>query len=111
MATPESHVKDAVKRVLKRLNSYYFMPPMNGYGASGVPDIVACLDGKFIAVEAKANGNKPTMLQLKNLKSIVAAGGYAFVVDETSVGIFTMMMDSIVNGVLPRNDVIDLTKT
>lgn len=84
---------------------------MNGYGASGVPDIVACLDGKFIAVECKANGNKPTMLQLKNLKGIVAAGGYAFVVDDTSVGIFTMMMDSIVNGVLNHDDVIDLTKT
>lgn len=84
---------------------------MNGYGASGVPDIVASVGGVFVAVECKANGNKPTKLQLKNLGEIVASGGYALVVDETSVGTFAMTMEMIVNGTQASKDVIDLTKT
>ena len=111
MATPVSHVKNAVKKILKQYNSYYFMPPMNGYGASGVPDIVACVEGKFVAVECKANGNKPTKLQLKNLNEIVDSGGHAFVVDETSTGTFAMMMGMLVNGTKPDKALIDLTKT
>lgn len=111
MATPESHVKDAVKMTLKRLNCYFFMPPMNGYGASGVPDIIALLDGKFIAVECKANGNKPTKLQLRHLKAIADAGGYAFVVDETSVGTFALTLDLVASGVKTAGDITDLTRT
>jgi hypothetical protein len=71
-------------------------PTTGGYGKSGVPDIVVCVGGKFVGIECKANGNKPTALQLKNLNAIVAAGGYAFVVDEESIGVFKMMLDLIV---------------
>lgn len=73
-------------------------PTTGGYGKSGVPDIVVCIEGKFIGIECKANGNKPTALQLKNLNAIVTAGGYAFVVDESSTGIFRMMLNLVVWG-------------
>lgn len=61
-----------------------------------MPDIVACIEGKFVGIECKANGGKPTALQLKNLNAIVAAGGYAFVVDEDSTGVFRMMLGLVV---------------
>jgi hypothetical protein len=95
MSTPESKVQTRVKEILKRHNTYTFMPPMNGYGRSGVPDIVACIDGKFIAVECKADGNKPTKLQLKTLHEIANASGYAFVVDASSVGVFAITLSEI----------------
>lgn len=59
---------------------------------------MVCIEGKFIGIECKANGNKPTALQLKNLNAIVTAGGYAFVVDESSTGIFRMMLNLVVWG-------------
>ena len=61
------------------------MPATHGYGSSGVPDIVVCLQGKFIGIECKANGGKPTALQLKNLRELSLSGGIAVVVDEHSV--------------------------
>lgn len=68
-----------------------------------MPDIVACINGTFVGIECKANGNKPTALQLKNLNAIVTAGGYAFVVDESSTGVFRMVLDSVVwNEVEPK---------
>ena len=47
----------------------------------GVPDIIACLDGKFLAVEVKTprTMNNVSPLQTHNLKKINDAGGYAMV--------------------------------
>jgi len=85
MLTPEGKVKAEVKKVLKRWNLYYAMPATGGYGTSGVPDFLVCHRGKFIGIECKANGNKPTALQHKNLTEIIVAGGYALVINETNI--------------------------
>ena len=85
MSTPEKKVKDKVKRLLAEHKAYYFMPATHGYGSSGVPDIVACLNGLFLGIECKANGNKPTALQMKNLSKLSSQGGIGVVVDETGL--------------------------
>jgi len=61
------------------------MPATGGYGASGVPDIIACHQGLFIGIETKANGNKPTALQQKHLRDISISGGRSLVIDETNI--------------------------
>lgn len=83
-ATAEKKVKDKVKAVLESEGVYYFMPPANGYGRSGVPDFVACVNGLFLAIETKANGNKPTALQIREIETIRRNSGVAVVVDETN---------------------------
>jgi Holliday junction resolvase len=85
MSTPEKKVKEAIKRVLKKYNVYYIMPATGGYGRSGVPDFICCADGKFLAIEAKADGNKLTLLQAKEIASIQEAGGFALVINEENV--------------------------
>lgn len=83
--TPEGKVKARVKKILAELGAYYTMPVTGGYGNSGVPDFVVCMEGRFYAIECKANGGKPTALQLKNHDDIRKAGGVALVIDETNV--------------------------
>jgi len=85
MATPEAKVKAKVVAQLKVLGAYYFYPVTSGYGSSGVPDIVGCLNGKFFGIECKAGKNKPTPLQEKNLKMIEATGGIALVINENNL--------------------------
>lgn len=92
MTTPEGKVKDKVKKILKEKGLYFFMPPMNGYGSSGVPDIIACQDGHFIGIECKANGNKTTALQEKQMTQIREHGGTTIVVDETGVGVLALLL-------------------
>lgn len=84
-ATPEKLVKDKIKKLLKEHNVYYAMPMGTGYGNSGVPDFLCCVNGKFLAIEAKAGKGIPTALQEKNLRDIKAAGGVALVVNETNI--------------------------
>lgn len=84
--TPEGKVKAKVKKVLKELGAYYSMPIGGGFGNAGVPDFLICYKGRFIAIETKAKGGKPTALQVKNLNEIAQAGGWALVINEDSVG-------------------------
>jgi len=82
--TPEALVKAKVKAVLESEGVYYFMPPANGFGRAGVPDFVCCVNGLFLAIETKANGNKPTALQVREIETIRRNNGVAVVVDETN---------------------------
>jgi len=83
--TPEGRVKKKVKEILDDLGAYYTMPVTGGYGGSGAPDFIICIAGLFYGVECKANGGKPTALQLKHHDDIRKAGGIAVVIDETNV--------------------------
>lgn len=86
MATPESKVKRAVKAWLDARNIWHCSPIGSVFGKSGVPDILACWDGQFIAIECKAPGKRHnvTDLQLDQLNAIQAAGGKALVVADVS---------------------------
>jgi len=83
--TPEAKVKKAVVEGLRRLGIYYFFPQTGGYGRSGVPDIVCCVAGEFVALECKAGDNTPTALQAAEMGRIQNAGGVTMVVNEASV--------------------------
>lgn len=80
--TPEGKVKDKVVAVLKQEDAYYFFPATHGFGRSGVPDVVACVNGHFLAIECKAGKNKITALQAREIQSIRKANGVAVVVNE-----------------------------
>ena len=81
-STPEKKVKLAVSKLLKAKGVYHFYPVTGGYGSSGVPDIVACVRGRFIGIECKAAAGRPTALQEKNLTDIRNSGGLAFIVTD-----------------------------
>lgn len=84
-ATKENLVKKRIRQILEELKCYYAMPIGTGYGNSGVLDFLICLNGLFIAIEAKAGKGKPTELQKKHLREIEAAGGYALIVNEENL--------------------------
>ena len=41
----------------------------------GIPDILACINGRFYGIEDKSHNGRPRMLQLINLRDIRKAGG------------------------------------
>lgn len=83
--TPEKKVKDKVVKILKSHGIYYFFPTTFGMGRSGVPDIICCFNGSFLAVECKAGKGKTTALQEMEIAAIRKAGGTAFVINENNL--------------------------
>ena len=94
MRTPEGRVKDKITKLLKSYNVYYFFPVTGGYGMSGIPDIVCCHNGRFIAFECKAGKNKTTALQDRQLEMIRQSGGIALVINEENIH----EVENIING-------------
>lgn len=45
----------------------------------GVPDILACIDGKFHGIELKTDTGTPSKLQLYNLRKIKDSGGEGYI--------------------------------
>jgi Holliday junction resolvase len=90
--TPEKKIKIKVKSILDKAGAYHCMPSTGGYGASGVPDIIACYKGLFVGIECKANGGKPTALQRKHLKDIQTAKGFSIIVDELNIDMLESLL-------------------
>lgn len=98
-ATPEGKVKNEIKKILKGYGDkvYWFMPAMGSFGKSGVPDFIICVNGYFVAVEAKDDQvkNPPTELQKTNLQGIVGAGGVSMVVDKNNLGALKEILEEL----------------
>jgi len=95
MSTPESRVKDKVKKLLDAHGVYYFMPATGGYGRSGVPDFVCCFRGRFFAIECKAGLNDPTALQQREMRRIEEAGGITYVARDDSLPMLPTLLAAI----------------
>src|SRR5208282_431945 len=81
MATPEGKVKAKINHALKTLpRCYKFMPVQSGLGAKSL-DYLLCVNGRFVAIEAKAPGKDYTALQREHKRHIEEAGGVVFLVD------------------------------
>ena len=98
-ATPESKVKKRVREVLDKLGIYHFMPPANGFGRAGIPDIIACMDGHFIAIECKAGSGKTTALQDRELDRIHNAGGTTYIARESNLDELQRLLREKASGV------------
>lgn len=75
----EKIIENKIKTYLKSKGAYYFKHHGGQFSQVGVPDIIACYKGRFIAIEVKNETGKTSPLQDINLKMINDAGGIAIV--------------------------------
>ena len=74
--------KDTVKAILKYLktvpNCFSWKEHGGMYGTAGIPDIICCYCGRFVAFEVKTETGKLTKLQESTIRKIKEAKGQAF---------------------------------
>ena len=75
----EKNFEQKIKRFLDEEGAYWVKFFANSYTRSGVPDLLCCVHGHFVAVEVKAQNGKPSPLQIHNCTEIRIAGGFAFI--------------------------------
>ena len=77
----EKDIVNAIMKYLRSLPSCFCWKEHGGmYGTAGIPDIIACVDGRFYAFEVKTATGTATPLQNATLRKITAAGGVAAIV-------------------------------
>lgn len=86
MAPRESNTVELIKRHLVRRYGAYIIKTHGDHKRAGLPDLVCCLRGRFVAIEVKAPGAKrgATRKQRVELERITRRGGIAFVAASVS---------------------------
>ena len=74
----EKAFENKIKAFLKSKGAYFIKTHGDRFSRVGTPDILACVNGHFVAVEVKAENGKPSELQLYHLEQIRKAGGHSF---------------------------------
>lgn len=75
----EKRYETKIKRFLDEEGAWYVKYFANRNTRSGVPDILACVNGYFVAIEVKAQNGHATALQIHHCTEIRLAGGFAFI--------------------------------
>lgn len=80
------------------------------YTKSGIPDILACVNGYFVGIEVKAEDGKASPLQLLNVQKIRAAGGFAFVLYPSAFEKFKRFIDDLNRDIFNRDQIPTIWK-
>jgi len=77
----ESTTRKCIDKILKKHKVFYFAPVNFGMGKEGIPDVIACVNGHFVGIEAKGwkTGHILTEAQKKTLSEIDNNNGITFV--------------------------------
>ena len=75
----EKQFETKIKKFLSDNGSFYVKFFANSMTKKGIPDILACVNGYFVAVEVKAQNGRPSELQIYHCRKIRDAGGFAFI--------------------------------
>lgn len=92
---PEKLFETKIKNYLRSLGIWHVKFFANGYTRRGIPDILACVNGKFVAIEVKSENGKPSALQTKNIEMIQESGGIAVVLYPDDFEDFKLMIESL----------------
>ena len=80
----EKNFENKIKKELKRRGAWFVKFFANAYTPAGIPDILCCIEGKFIAIEVKGGSSYGlTELQRYNLEKLAENGGLALCVYPT----------------------------
>lgn len=82
----ESNLVNKVKTFIRdeyKRNAWLLKTAGNASQRSGIPDILCCINGTFIAIETKREdgSGRPSKQQIIECKKITMAGGYAIISD------------------------------
>lgn len=78
--TPEGRIVAAIRRELTKRDIWNAKVHGSLMQQRGLPDVIGCWEGRFLALEVKVPGEKPTPLQTLTLHEIAESGGIAAVV-------------------------------
>lgn len=72
----ETPFKNKVKKFLDDYGAWYIKYWAGSkFTKEGIPDMLACINGRFYGMELKGDDGHPSLLQLRNLNKIHGAGG------------------------------------
>lgn len=94
----EKKFEEKVKALLKERGAWFLKTWGGGFQRSGIPDLLICYKGSFIAIELKAEKGVVSALQDRELRLIRDAGGMGFIARPSHYEDLVHLLDSIDRG-------------
>lgn len=76
---PEAKVGKKIREYLTTHGAFVFKVHGGPTMMAGLPDLIACVEGRYVGIEVKMPGNKPSARQLYVHEQIRRAGGEVIV--------------------------------
>lgn len=93
----EKNIENRIKAYLKSKGVWHVKYFANSFTPVGIPDILACCNGRFLAIEVKNETGKTSPLQDYNIEQIKRCGGIALVVKPQNFGEFKQLVEELLN--------------
>lgn len=101
--TEEKLFENKIKSYLKSKNCWFVKYFANAYTRAGIPDILACVNGYFVAIEVKSSKGKPSELQVYHRDEIRKANGICLILYPEQFEDFKLLIDDLIE----RPEVLD----
>nr|DAX70216.1 MAG TPA: Nuclease [Caudoviricetes sp.] len=99
----EKQLENRMKKYLSNKNIYHFKVHGNGFMRSGIPDLICCVNGHFVAIEIKRPDGKGKVSKLQEIEMdrIKRSDGIAVVMNNYDE--FVKFISEIKNGANNEN--------
>lgn len=93
----EKQIENKIKGYLKSKGVWHVKYFANSFTPVGIPDVLACCNGKFVAIEVKNETGKTSPLQDYHLEEIAKSGGIGLVVRPQNFEEFKEVIEELLN--------------
>lgn len=91
----EKDFENKIKKWLKEHGCWYVKTISTGFQRAGIPDLIACVNGRFVAIEVKGESGRPSELQKYELDQIKKSNGIGFLLYPKDFENFTKIMQNM----------------
>ena len=104
----EKLFENRIKAYIYSLGGWHVKFFANRMTKKGIPDILACVGGYFVAIEVKAQNGHPSELQIHHCERIRKSGGFSFVVYPSGWEKLKKILNGLSQGYFIEEDVKNL---
>ena len=94
----EKQFENKIKKYLKDKGCWYFKVWGGGFQKAGIPDLICCINGCFVAIEVKGPSGKPTELQKWNIRKIKESKGIGVILYPEDWEDFKDLVNNLLGG-------------
>ena len=91
----ESNFQTKIIKYLESIGAYVVKYNASGISKTGVPDLIACVNGTFVAIEVKSATVVASKLQEYNLNQIRKSGGVGLILYPKYFNEFKELIENI----------------
>lgn len=93
----EKYYENKIKKYLKSKNIFYVKYFGCAFTRAGVPDLLCCVNGRFVAIEVKSTIGSTSLLQEETIKEIQSAGGIAIITHPENFNELKKIIENLLN--------------